>query len=418
MAQWKRHSAAAALTLALLAGAATASADTVLQWNATAVTMTNSLGAFRQARWVAMSQLAVFEAVNAIAGSPYQPYLGTIVAPVGASPEAAAAQAAHDVLVVAAPGSIGALDALLATSLDAIPDGPGKAGGVATGAAAAAAILAARANDGSSPVLTFPPNPPTAGEWQATTPGCNATAGSGAFFNWRDVTPFGIGAALDFLPAPPPSLRSTLYAKDYLEVKTVGATVSAERPADRSTVASFYASASPSFVFSSVATQLATANGDTPVQNARALALINMSISDSLVASFAAKYTYNFWRPETAIREGASDDNSKTNADVTFTPFITTPCFPSYPSNHASGSGGGAEAVRRLYGAAGHSITLVHPVSGVVLTYSSLEQITDDVDDARVFGGIHFRFDQVAGSRLGRGVATEVVKNNLNAIHP
>ena len=176
----------------------------------------------------------------------------------------------------------------------------------------------------------------------------------------------------------------------------------------------FYAATSPSRVFNSVAAQVALAQGRSLSENARALALLNMTISDSLVSSFTAKYHYNFWRPETAIRAGDTDGNAKTDVDATFAPFIVTPCFPSYPSNHASGSNGGAEMLRRLYGAGGHSITLSNPaVTGVELHYTTFKGITDDIDDARVYGGIHFRFDQDAGGRLGREVATYVSKHNL-----
>ena len=130
--------------------------------------------------------------------------------------------------------------------------------------------------------------------------------------------------------------------------------------------------------------------------NARALALLNMAISDSLVASFLTKYHYNFWRPETAIRGGETDGNSKTvggDPDSPFVPYIITPCFPSYPSNHASGTNGGVEVLRRLYGAGGHAITLTNPASAdpvvklMELPYTTFKQITDDVDDARVYGG-------------------------------
>jgi hypothetical protein len=141
-----------------------------------------------------------------------------------------------------------------------------------------------------------------------------------------------------------------------------------------------------------------------------------MATTDSLVASMATKYHYLFWRPVTAIRAGDSDDNRKTEADASFTPFIVTPCFPSYPSNHASGSNAAIETLRRFYGSAGHAITVsaTIPLEGLVTqTYTSLQQISEDIDDARIYGGIHFRFDQEAGVRLGREVATFIVKQNL-----
>jgi len=153
-------------------------------------------------------------------------------------------------------------------------------------------------------------------------------------------------------------------------------------------------------------------------ENARALALINMAISDSLVASFYNKYHYVFWRPETAIRAGDTDGNPKTEADPSFLPFIVTPCFPSYPSNHGSGSNGATEVLRRLYGESGHLITISNPaVPSIVLQYTSFKQITDDISDARVYGGIHFRFDQDAGATLGRAVGTAVYKRNLRPVH-
>jgi hypothetical protein len=172
--------------------------------------------------------------------------------------------------------------------------------------------------------------------------------------------------------------------------------------------------------------QIATAKGTRLSENARALALIHMGISDALVASFMNKYHYNRWRPETGIRNGATDGNDKTEGDPGFATFIPTPCFPSYPSNHASGTNGGLEVMRRLFGAAGHDITIANNVPALralpptVITkhYTQLNEIADDVDDARVYGGIHWRYDQEAGNVLGRAVATEVVKTHLRPVHP
>ena len=182
------------------------------------------------------------------------------------------------------------------------------------------------------------------------------------FYNWQNVTPFGIPDATAFLLTPPPSLGSQQYTKDYYEVMTVGSSNSTDRPADRADVARLYAASSPSFVLSMATRQISTAKGLSLSENARALALIMMGVSDSLVASFYNKYQYNLWRPETGIRNGASDDNEKTEGDAGFATFISTPCFPSYPSNHASGTGGGLEVMRRLFGAAGHNITITNNV--------------------------------------------------------
>ena len=426
----------------MLSSAAPARADVVLEWNGIAVrtltTQTPPVNPFAQARFAAIIQLAVFEAVNAITRE-YESYLGSAVAPsgapivpaAGASPEAAAIAAAHAVLVNYFPASAPTLNAERDASLAALPNGVAKTNGISTGLAAAAALIAERAGDGSSP-LTFslPPLPVNAGTWEMT-PGCpKDPIGNylgGMFANWGDVRPFGVVEpafghwAEAFLPPPPPALTTNQYARDYNEVRTVGAASSTERPADRTTVAQFYAVSSPTFIFHSIARQLAAATGDSLSSNARSLALVSIATNDSLIASFWTKYYYYFWRPYNAIRGSIDDGSSKTPEDPEFTPLITTPCFPSYPSNHASGSNAAAETLRRVYGAAGHSITLANTVPGVgvvTLSYSSLKQIRDDIDDARIYGGIHFRFDQEAGVSLGREIATSIYKNNLQPIHP
>jgi len=404
----------------LLFAAVTANADVVLDWNAIAINtaLANGQNPFDLSRVAAIEQLAVFEAVNAITGD-YKPYLGTVTAPSGASADAAAIEAAYRVLSFYYPASASTLDAARANSLALIADGQAKDDGIATGDAAAAAMILLRANDGSSPPQVKIPGPAVPGEWQAT-PSCPSPngIGVGVFFQWQNVTPFGVPSAKAYLLDPPPALTSNKYAKAYNEVLAVGSLTSTERPQDRADVVHFYAVTSSTVVFDQAARQIAVAQGRSLSENARALALVNMAINDSFVASFFNKYHYNFWRPETAIHKGDTDGNWKTTADPTYAPFIATPCFPGYPSNHASGSNGGAEMMRRLYGEGGHSITLSNPaVPNIILHYTRFKQITEDVDDARVYGGIHFRTDQDAGGRLGRAIATAVYKNNLRPIH-
>jgi len=406
----------------VISGPATARADDiVLRWNEIAAQTATTTSPFNQSRVAAIVQLAVFEAVNAITGE-YEPYLNpATVAPPGASVEAAVTIAAHKVMTTYFPAASAALDAARDTDLAAIPNGPAKTAGIAVGLAAANAMIALRAADGSSPLLAIIPTSTAPGDYQLTT-GCAAAM----FYNWQLVTPFGIANASNFLLDPPPSLASNRYAKDYVEVKTVGASTSADRPADRADVVRLYAASSPSFVLSMATRQIAAQKGTSLSENARALALIHMAASDSLVASFLNKYHYDRWRPETGIRNGAADGNDKTEGDPDFATFIPTPCFPSYPSNHASGTSGGLEVMRRLFGAAGHDITITNnvpalgslPAMVVTKSYTQLKEIRDDVDDARVFGGIHWRYDQDAGDVLGRAIATEVVKNNLRPVHP
>lgn len=403
----------------LMVGSVALRADAVLDWNTIAVNtaVANKANPFAQGRFGAIVQLAVFEAVNSITGE-YRPYLGTITAPSGASPDAAAVEAAYEVLSkyfgsgVNNPTTQAGLDSALAKSLSAIPDGQSKTDGMATGHAAAQAMIALRTGDGSAPMTTAP-GPAVPGVWQLTK-GCTA----GIAYNWQFVTPFGIPGARDYLLGPPPSLTSEAYAKAYNEVMTVGEVDSGVRPQDRANVATFFAATSPTQAMNQAAREVAGEEGGTLTENARALALVNMAINDSLVASFFNKYHYNFWRPETAIHAGDTDGNPNTAPDPDWAPFITTPCFPSYPSNHGSAANGAAEVLRRLYGEAGHSMTLTNPATPtIVLQYDSFREICDDISDARVYGGIHFRTDQEAGADLGRAVGTDVFKGNLQRVN-
>jgi hypothetical protein len=384
--------------------------DAVTDWNGIMQTTVSAQPPFPQARFAAITQLAVFEAVNAITAD-YQPYLGTVSPSPGASLEAAAVAAAHRVLVTYFPAAAPTLDAARASSLAMIPDGSAKTAGVATGVAAADAVLAARAGDGSETPEFYLPASSNAGEWQVT-PGCPAAGG--AFLHWRKVKPFGLESADQFRLDAPPALNSPRYTRDYNEVKQVGTVNSTERPPDRADVARFYAAVTPTGVFNPAARQLIAAHGGTLAENARTFALLNMAISDGAVAVFDTKYHYNFWRPENAIRFTGDDGNGRTDPDPSYMPFIPCPCFPGFPSAHAALSGAAREVLERIFSTATESITLSNAaVPGITLNYTKLKQITEDIDDARVYGGIHYRFDQDEGARLGSKVGEYVFKNHL-----
>ena len=416
--------AIAGLVCVLSIPAAARAGDTVLAWNEIAVNtaIANGQNPFVQARTQAVVSLAVFEAVNTITGDD-EPYLGTFQAPDGASVDAAAAAAAWRVLRTyfsANAATVAALDAALADTLSGIPDGPAEDAGKQLGIDVGLALIALRANDGSAPPQFKVPGAAVPGEWQPT-PSCPVVNGAqvGANLHWRNVAPFGVATVNDFILPPPPGITTSQYAKDLAEVARVGLDTSVTRPPDRADVARFYAATSPSYLLNLAARQVSEAKGRSLSDNARSLALLNMAVSDALVASFNNKYFYNLWRPETAIRGADTDGNSKTDPNPAYKPYILTPCFPSYPSNHASGTGAGTEMLRRLYGADGHSIEMSNPaVPGIAFHYSGFREIANDVDDARVYGGIHFRFDQDAGNLLGRSIATYVIKNNLRPEHP
>jgi hypothetical protein len=392
-----------------------ASADIVLDWNVTMLQTLTGQSPFATARYAAITQLAVFEAVNAITGD-YEPYLGTVHAPADASPEAAAAAAAHTVLTHYFPLQQPALDAALATSLAAVPDGPAKTSGIAAGVAAAKAMIDARANDGAANVKFYVAPAPQPGQWQKT-PSC--PAGGGTNFHWRDVTPFGLESTSQFRLGPPPRLPGGEYSKDFDEVAAVGEMVSAPRPLDRELIARFYAAYSPVSWVNAAARQVAAAQAQSLAANARAFALLNMAVSDAAFATFDTKYHYNFWRPEIAIKAADLDGNPRTHLDAGYLPLITAPCFPSYPSAHGTLSAAGREVLERLYGPSGHQVTFTTPaVPELTLNYTDFKRIVEDISDARVFGGIHFRFDQVGGERQGKQVGAYIVKRSLRPVHP
>ena len=383
--------------------------DIVLQWNEIAIRRILPNGPpFTAARFMTMTQLAVYEAVNAITGK-YAPYLGTVSAPDGASPEAAAVMASYGVLNGIFPGAD--LNLQRDASLATIPGGQSKTDGMDVGTAAAAAILANRLGDGSSPTMTYTPNTLEPYEWQ-TTPGCAA----GVFRHWPNVRPFALESSSQFRAEPPPTLDSGLYAQDYNELQTVGYATSPNRPQDRTDVARLYAVGPGHWTWNFALLQIAGTRDDEITDTARTMALMNMAINDAYITGFESKYFYRTWRPVTAIVRGDEDGNKWTEAGP-FTPLISTPCFPGYPSNHGIGSAAARTVLERAYGRRGHSISVFHPLApGLDRSYSDLRVMTDDVADARVYGGIHFRYDQDSGERQGHEIAQYVYNNLLQRL--
>jgi hypothetical protein len=323
--------------------------------------------------------------------------------------------AAHGVLRNYVPAAAGVLDAALAASLAGIPDGLWKTRGIAVGEAAAAAMIARRADDGSAPPQFHLPASIDPGEWQMTT-GCPAAGG--ILLHWRGVTPFGIQSASQFRSPPPPALTSVTYTRDYNEVKEVGGAASIARPSNRADVARFYNAVLAIAAWNPAVSQAAAARRMSLTDKARIFALVNMAISDALVTVMETKYEYRFWRPETAIHAGDLDGNPLTAADPGFTPFIPAPCFPGYGSAHAAASHAARRVAETFFGDDGTPIVLSHAtVPDVVLYYESFDEITDDIDDARVYGGIHFRFDQRAGARQGKQIGEWIVGRHLRPVH-
>jgi hypothetical protein len=401
-------------TLILASGGA-ARADAVTDWNARmeATVTTPPTNPIYQTRWGAIVQLAVSEAVNSIIGD-YKPYLGALPLRPGASPEAAVIAAAHRALVTLRPASAGPplnLDAARAADLAAIPDGPAKEYGIQAGEDAAAAMLLARANDGWDAVVSYTPG---------TQPGeFRPPAGASAFLpHWGQVTPFGLTSSAQFRLPAPPKLQTGKYANAYNEVKLLGSLDAplSVRPQDRTDVARFYNATSPVSIWNQAARQASAAQGKTLSENSRTFALLGMAMVDAGIAGWDTKYHYNFWRPQAAIQAGDLDDNPLTDPDPTWRPLIPTPAHPSYASGHATVSGAARAVLEWAFDKKGHSITLSNPgLPGIVLHYGDWKHICDDIDDARIYGGIHFRFDQEAGAHQGRQVGKFLLRNYLRS---
>jgi hypothetical protein len=394
----------------LLFCASGAHADAVTDWNA--ITEATILAATpdpaMRGRTAAIAQVAVFEAVNSIIGD-YEPYRSKIEAAAGASPEAAAIAAAHRVLVTLHAEAAPKLDAARDQSLAAIAEGAPKRDGIAVGVAAADAMLALRADDGFHVSVPYTPGTQP-GDWRPTPPEHIPAFRPGL----GQVATFSIRDGRQFRAAAPPPLGSKRYTRDYGEVKRVGEAHSTERPEDRTQVARFYDATDGEQIYYPAARQVAATRARTLSQNARLFALLGMSMWDAVVACFETKYHFNLWRPVTAIREAATDGNQRTEPDRNWQAAVFTPPFPAYPSGHATFGAAARVVLEEEFGPNGHSITLTNPaLPDIVLRYTTFKQITDDVDDGRIYGGVHYRFDQEAGALMGKRVGEYVLRHEL-----
>jgi hypothetical protein len=380
-----------------------APADEVLNWNEIAQVTTLPTAPPMGSRNLAITQVSVFDAVNSIVRR-YSPYAVKLRAPKGASPVAAAVAAAHYALVHLYPASQASLDTSFATSLAAIPDGQSETDGVAVGESVAEQILALRATDGSDRVVPYTPGSGP-GAWIPTPPAFAPPVAPG----WAAVTPFLLDRGDQFRLGPPPDLTSAEYTRGFEEVTSLGSSV-ATRTQEQIDIPKFWA-VSGTQGWNLIARELLAAKGIRLAKSARILALLNMAGADAVIACWDTKYGYNFWRPVTAIRAADTDGNPATDADAAWSPFVVTPPFPDYVSGHATYAGASRQVLKKFFGDK-VNVTLTSPVlPGVTRSYSSLRQIADEIDNARVWGGIHFRFSQDLGRKLGEDVGRFVVNS-------
>jgi hypothetical protein len=417
-------------------------ADAVITWSenaakaAEAACLIASGNGLAEARMYAIMHAAIHDAVNAI-DRRSRPYAFDAEVSGPASLDAAVAAAGHDALVsviseLAEPpaciaNGIADVNASYAVALAAMPDSPAKMNGVAVGQAAAAAILALRADDGSNaPLLGFDfPQGTEPGQWRFTPDGPPLAFAP----NWGEVTPFVLKRSSQFHPRAPYHLGSKKYAADYNEIKILGGddiTTPSARTLDQTEIGLFWIESSP-FAWNRIARDLSVSRNLDLWENARLFGLLNLAMADGYIASWQAKYHYKFWRPITAIRLGGTDNNPDTQAVPDWTPLQPTYPIPDHDSGHAVQGGVAAEILKQFFGTDQISFTACSMTVGaggtcddpvpVLRWYSSFSQAANENAVSRIYIGIHFRRAVEEGVRHGRRIAAYAVHTLLKPVH-
>lgn len=390
----------------LLAAAGTAAnADVIHDWNEKAVAAgyTARQGPPPHTRIVAMVHLAMFEAVNSI-DARYRPYRARLAAEPGASREAAAAAAAHYLLVRIYPEQAPDMDKALQASLAAVTDGAARAKGVRLGEQAGAAMMAERAKDGAAGPDTYRP---------LTMPGKYVPTVLPAASRWGGVRPFALKSGDQFRPAAPYALSSPDWTRDYDEVKRMGAKAGSARSAEQTDIARFW-ELTGAATYNPLVRHLSATRRPDVTDNARLFALVAMAAADALIAVFDAKYTYNFWRPVTAIRNGDQHGNDAIERDAAWEPFISTPMHPEYPCAHCITQSAAASVLESFFGDSIPTVKLTSTTApGLTRTFSRLSDYVNEVIDARVYDGVHYRTSGRVGADMGRKIGEYTVRNHL-----
>jgi hypothetical protein len=385
----------------------------VVQWNRTLLVIVRTPKAqsptIHPTRSFAIMHAAIYDAVDAI-DRTHKPYLVHLTRVSRfASQDAAADAAAHAVLSALYPNFQASLDTQLQQLLALIPDGADKAEGVRIGQIVADRILVLRSNDGSAnaPIpFTFGTAP---GDYQSTPPNFPKQP---QFTHWSHVTPFALERANQFRPGPPPALTSDAYSDVFNEVKSLGIAGSTAATPDQALTGRFWNGAIQNY-WNEIAQTAAVAGRLTTAQNARLFAQLNVAFADDVIAFYDAKYTYNFWRPVTAIREAATDGNTETLADPNWLPEVgnTTP-DPAYPGAHAVISASGASILISFFRRDHFDFSVTSEVlPGIDRSFTSFSDAAEEATLSRIFAGVHFRSDLTTGQRLGRKVADFVADN-------
>jgi hypothetical protein len=402
-----KRSIVIAIAISTAVAIGTAHADTVTDWSATAheVMKVARAGGGPRARALAMMHVAMSDAINSVQGR-YTRYVATVTAVPGASAEAAAAAAARQILVQLYPAQKAMIDEAYAASVKAIPDSAAKSEGAALGEQVAAAVQADRADDGTNVPDTYRPLT-SPGVWVPTTPPASA--------QYARAKPWVLKSADQFRPGPPAQLSSALYTRDFNETKSLGGVKSTSRTREQSEAVKFWGTANLGPAWQAAARQLSAAKGLTLAENARLFALLNMGVANSFINDWDAKFTYNFWRPVTAIRNGDMDGTDATERDPGWAPFEVTPMHPEYPSQAAISAGVSVGVLESVFGPRPAIPVTATDLMDPKLTqeFKDIAQMAEQHLNVRIWGGIHFRNSLDVGYDMGRKLAAYLVENSL-----
>lgn len=404
---------------ASLSLASIASADVVTDWNVQAIsTITaTSTPPPRAARALAMVHTAVFDAVNAVDQS-YQSYLPGFSAAPDTSREAAAIIAAHSVLSSVYSGNatqLAAFNSLRDSQLAAIPNSPGKTAGITLGTNVGAAMIANRASDNSTNVVAFPGSTDP-GRWR---PAADNPAAA-ALPQWGGVTTFCGFSGANFRPPPPPSLTSPEYAAAVNEVKAIGRGTGSTRTAEQTSIARAWAfnagTATPPGAWNIITRDVVATQSNSLLQNARTFAMLNVALADAGICAWDCKYTLDMWRPIDAIRLADTDGNAATDPDAAWVPLLSpTPNHPTYVSGHSTFSRAAATILQAALGTDSINVTF-NGDFGEVRMLTSLDAAANEAGLSRIYGGIHFNFDNIFGQQVGLNVGNFVAQNLFQPI--
>lgn len=389
---------------------AAARADAITDWNLRTggIIVDAKLGTPPAIRTMAIVQTAAYGAVNAITGR-YPSIVWQPAAAPGASVDAAVAAAHRTTLAKLVPSQQPAIEAAYQAALAAIPDGPAKGAGIAAGEHAAANLLAHRGDDGATAAESYRPH---------AAPGSYVPTAMPAVPQWPQRKPWLMSSAAQFRPGPPPALTSDTWARDFDEVKSLGARTSTRRSAEQTDVARFWDYSLPP-IYHGVVRSVAAMPGRNVTRNARLFAAVAQAMDDGMIAVFDAKYHYNFWRPATAIRNADLDGHDATQRDASWTPLIDAPLHPEYPSAHAILAAAVATVLEADLGSTPVPVleTSSPTAKGVTRRWSRIDDFVREVADARVYEGIHYRTSAEVGVAMGRRIGQLAATQFIAAIH-